>query len=777
MNTRIYSLISAAVLPFALFSCMKDADVILDQQPAPLVTIQAAIPSSSPATKIAPITPESGVGLDWTWESGDKIAVGAGETLSVFDIRSGFEPQNASFIGKQVNGDVFNILYPGTGTVADLEALSFADQYQTGIDAKDHLKYYALLENVNEYKSFEFSSTWAQEHGGALKQGGVLRFNLTLPAETAVVTSVSLKADKPIFHTGNVADALSDELVVNIAEGTLDADKTLVAWMTTSWFNDVIPAGTELSVTVGAGESNWVSSFTVATEKAIQGGAVNTITLGADTWASAGRYAEGSGTEEDPWIIKTPSQLASVGEDLVSQEMRYFKLAADIDLSGIEWVPYNTVEPYDKYLYFDGDGHTISNLTITEGAVYASFAGVLYGTIKDVVFTKASIVAGEGNKSGIIAGYVGTADAFTPCLIENVEVKNSSITAARSMGAFVGQVATADAVFKNCRVSNTTVTQTATSTSHAGGFVGYVQAAASFDNCSTDAAVTGTEFTGGFAGYIGKGTFTNCWASGQVSGTKHVGGFVGKSESPTVTACWYDGPEVSASASGSNQSGGFVGYAAKFVGSYQECYVKNAAIKMSAGQRIGGFVGQADLGNTFLKCYVQNVTIEGGQDSGGFVGYHNADASGTSGGTHQCYVDGGSITAGGNEVGGFVGYIDKSVIKNCFTTMDVDGADKASIGGFIGIAKKNMTVQYCYAAGNVQGTSSPVGAFVGKVDGALASTHINACIAWNATLPFAGQTVNGDVSGNYAGTDGTLAEQAKALAWDPDIWNFSATLK
>ena len=190
-------------------------------------------------------------------------------------------------------------------------------------------------------------------------------------------------------------------------------------------------------------------------------------------------------------------------------------------------------------------------------------------------------------------------------------------------------------------------------------------------------------------------------------------------------------------------------------------------------------MGQADLGTTFTKCYVKDVTITAGTNSAGFVGvdYATPGTAVPGSGIYQCYVDGGSITATAANVGGFAGYPEKATILNCFSTMDVNGASYAAIGGFIGICKAVVTVQYCYSAGNVTGTGANIGAFVGNVDGAD-TTHINSCIGWNDTLEFAGKIKAGcDVSGNYCGKEGTISYQAFLLGWDPEIWDFSAKLK
>lgn len=741
MKTRIHTFLSIAVLPFALFSCMKEFRSELPA-PEPLITISATIPGP---TKVEAV--DADAGLDWNWQAGDQVAVLSGENVSVFDIRSGFGPKEASFLGKEIQGQNFTILYPGNCTsIADLEGISLAEQMQTGIDSKAHLKYFAALEGLSDYKQFSFSS-----ESGTLRQCGVLRFQLTLPEETVSVSRISLKAGEPVFHNGNAADALSDELAVSIGDGELGTDKTITAWMNTSWFDDVIPAETPLTLSVNAGEFNWVYDITSAADKTIRSGFVNKLTVAdASVWATGGRYADGDGTEENPWQIKTAKQLSIMREDLVSKEMRYFKLVADIDMAGMDWKPLNNADPYDKYLNFDGGGHTLYNLTVGEDVAYPSFAGVLYGTIKDVTFTDA-VINGGANKSGVVAGYMGTAQNYTANLISGVVVKNATVTASRHVGALVGQVATGDNTIADSHVL--------------GG------------------SVTGEEFTAGFAGYIQEATVTGCSSNAAVSGTKHVGGFVGKTETPVFTDCRYEGGTVSVSATGNNQSGGFVGYAAKVddVGAtFVDCYVKGASLKMSVGQRIGGFVGQADLGTTFFKCYVKDATIEAGQNSAGFVGvdYANTGEKVPGGGIYQCYVEGGSLTASGQNCSGFAGYPEKAVILNCFTTMDVEGGNYAAIGGFIGISKNSVTVQYCYSAGAVNGTNAAtLGAFVGNADGNN-TTHINSCIGWSSTLPFAGKIKSGcDVSNNYCGTEGTISYQAAALGWDPAIWDFSAKLK
>lgn len=769
MKTRIYTLLSIAVLPFVLFSCIKEKQFDL---PAPgnLVEVRATIADN--LTKVVAADAENGI--DWNWAAGDQIGIAAGDKLNIFAIRSGFGPKEASFVGKEITGEKYNITYPAI-SAADMAALKLDGQTQTGNGSKEHLQYFALLEDVADYSEFAFSP-----EAEKFRQCGVLHFSLVLPAEATVVNRVILRSNSAIFHTGNAEDALSEELSLGIMEGTVGSDHTFEAWMTTSWFEDAIPAGTSLVVNVIAGDFNWVADITPTVNKAIKPGYVNNAKVeDASLWANASRYADGEGTEENPWQIKTAKQLMCVHEDMVEEQITYYVLIADIDLTGYEWVPLNYASPYKKYIHFDGQGHTISNLTITQPIGYASFAGVLYGTLQNVTFNNASINAG-GNKSGVVAGYMGTSNAFIPSVAKNVTVKNSFVTATTSCGGFVGQTGSANSTFENCHVINTTVNHTGSSNYHVGGFVGRAQQAGTYTDCSAEATVTGTQFVGGFAGYIEKGTYTRCFSTSTPTGSIDVGGFVGKADVGTLVDCYYAGPKVSATKTSDDaRCGGFIGFASTVSAgssSFTGCYVKDAVVDAAQGYRAGGFAGQVAAGNGLTKCYVQNATINAGFYAGGFVAVDYTQ------GINQCYVDGGTLNSTGvgktdDGVGaaGFVAYTDGATIRNCFTTMAIPG-DWDGIGGFFAYAKKNTVIQYCYADCAIESTGDPVGIFGAYVDD-QDGIQINSCIGWSDTLPFIGWEWGGVVSDNYCGKTGTISSQAASMGWDPAIWNFNATLR
>ena len=80
---------------------------------------------------------------------------------------------------------------------------------------------------------------------------------------------------------------------------------------------------------------------------------------------------EGKGTQEDPYLIKTPEEL-----QMQNVSTAYYKLANDIDASQIE-----NYTPGIFYGTFDGDNHTISNLTIKSSSKYTGLFKENGGTI------------------------------------------------------------------------------------------------------------------------------------------------------------------------------------------------------------------------------------------------------------------------------------------------------------------------------------------------------------------------------------------------------------
>lgn len=101
-------------------------------------------------------------------------------------------------------------------------------------------------------------------------------------------------------------------------------------------------------------------------------GFVSTVKHCADGNTNA-PMAGGSGTKDDPYQIATAEQLDAIHDWPTAT---YYVLVNDIDLSGIEWVPYS------GYINFDGQGHTVSNLTITGTNINSRVNVGMFGGLK-----------------------------------------------------------------------------------------------------------------------------------------------------------------------------------------------------------------------------------------------------------------------------------------------------------------------------------------------------------------------------------------------------------
>ena len=208
-------------------------------------------------------------------------------------------------------------------------------------------------------------------------------------------------------------------------------------------------------------------------------------------------------------LLKVQDYLSNKSDSEVNALTGYtLTLENDIDLFWIaNWQGLITNKNRSFDLNFDGQGHTIRNLTITDGTGFIDHFGCtgagdgisneiktdskgnryqVHGnyTFKNVVFDKANVVnlntdtgnLGKGNCAGVVTGSTLGLD------LEGVTVKNSSVEAYKWVGGLAGYLTgvTEGAanpkfdyqfqhVIKDCHVINTTV-----KARHyrAGGFIG-----------------------------------------------------------------------------------------------------------------------------------------------------------------------------------------------------------------------------------------------------------------------------------------------------------------
>lgn len=187
-------------------------------------------------------------------------------------------------------------------------------------------------------------------------------------------------------------------------------------------------------------------------------------TLWAQTYYSidiyADSYAGGDGSKTNPYEIATAEQLAKLARDVnngnTSQAFldKYFKLTADIDLSGGIWMPigkyYN--KGYgngDNRLFFgkfDGNGHVIKNMHIQWEGTEAWSAWGLFSTLQGASSTNLTTVTnliienatvekkpgfkpyGPGYKVGVVAGEIYSNTELSNIIIRGSEIKDNDET-------------------------------------------------------------------------------------------------------------------------------------------------------------------------------------------------------------------------------------------------------------------------------------------------------------------------------------------------------------
>ncbi|MBR5564013.1 MAG: hypothetical protein IKW11_07280 [Bacteroidales bacterium] len=459
----------------------------------------------------------------------------------------------------------------------------------------------------------------------------------------------------------------------------------------------------------------------------------------------------GDGSQERPFVIDNAARLEefmNVYKDAAQPADKnkfkfYACMIADVDASEIKWTPLNASGSFYKAIDFDGKGHTISNLTAS--GTYASFAGVLYGSVRNVTFSNATINGGSAN-CGVVAGFLGTNGLPGSC--ENVVVTNSTVTGTRYVGGFAGVARTTGNV-TGCRVENTTLT----STSYIAGFAAYVDLGsedkydvpAIFKDCHvSDVTINqnnttgGDIYTAGFVGFTSYGSsFIDCSVKATIIANKNnaadktlndVGGFLGRSASTMGPTCInshvLEGTTITAKAT---RVGGFVGYS-EVATTYNGC--SSAAVITNAGNYTGGFAGQACGSSMFKECSASgNVT--GAQQTGGFIGYaENAsftDSKFEKGAVTSTY------TGKTGHSAGFCGYATKGVSFNgCLVeNATVSAPTGQRIGGFVGQlgasynAANNITLSQCGVKETAVTGSTNTGGFVGVQYEAIDRSYVS----------------------------------------------------
>ena len=273
-----------------------------------------------------------------------------------------------------------------------------------------------------------------------------------------------------------------------------------------------------------AWDTVWVTTDSGYPELYFEKKSDNTIWSGEadNSWSK-----NGSGTQEDPYLIYTAEQLFSVaGADLASTSGKYFKLQNDIYLNDVtdekwyknkgnkQWITTFDMNVQAKFSgIFDGNGYTVYGLyydlkSVSGGSIVCGlFPKIFYGAeIRRLNVDKAYIYADPGITQEVYAS------------------------------AIIGFTADSEIKVEKCYVGKDVHINTV----FAGGFLGGMGAwsasnTVTIDSCAFVGSIAGTRY-GGFAGNIWAGSVyvKNSFTSAKRGGFITWGGSSGYSESSYV---------------------------------------------------------------------------------------------------------------------------------------------------------------------------------------------------------------------------------------------------
>ena len=265
-----------------------------------------------------------------------------------------------------------------------------------------------------------------------------------------------------------------------------------------------------------------------------QAGEEYTYTVSLAAAEDPGYTIEGDGS----YTVTTAEGLKNIAE-LVNGGKTDINITLDknIDLTGKEWTPIGTSFGNSYTGTFDGNGKTITGLTVTGSDRYTGLFGYINsgGKVMNVVLEDVQITS--DNSSGSVGGVTGNSWGT----IENCSV-SGSVSGTTFAGGVVGSQ-------WGGSITGCNSSATVNGEAYAGGIAGETNSGASLTGCYATGDVTvendGTNnsHAGGVVGYNGGGTLTACYATGSVtgsgSGTIYVGGVTGSNNLGTLTACYH----------------------------------------------------------------------------------------------------------------------------------------------------------------------------------------------------------------------------------------------
>ena len=317
-------------------------------------------------------------------------------------------------------------------------------------------------------------------------------------------------------------------------------------------------------------------------------------------------YLEGTGTQEDPYLITdkqawkiVASMLENEGENF---EGKYLKVTNDFTIAGN--IKLGTSKTYFAG-NFDGDGHTITyNMSFSSGEANQGLFGQTAGTsvIKNLK------VAGTMNTERTTDANIGCIVGVNRGVVQNCESSVVVTAKGYKIGGIVGT--SVGGSILDCTF-NGSITSTSTATGNTdhgiGGIVGYINPdkVSVVDNCINEGSIT--------------------------TGSTQVGGIVGLSKGANavrhqISECINKGNIISTASVNSTTNEGVAGIIGMAIYTNVTNCENSGNITAKSSSQVAGIVGKCCEYSTITNC-VNKGTIIGLNQVGGISGRHVGNVS------------------------------------------------------------------------------------------------------------------------------------------------------
>lgn len=760
------TLLIIAAMAAAFVSCQKETPKT--ENPAPEVTPEVTF---SEVTFEASFSPVTKVALDQ--ETG-KVSWTEGDAISIFDGVS-----NVRAVASEISADGKSAKFKAT--VASAETYYAVFPYSEANTFSE-----AVIGAAGATLPSQ-DGTFAQAHAAAAVTSAAdesFHFQniLSLIAFSTERTDIGLveiagNGGEALAGAGSIAfSAEGDATFTQAAEGS--SVLVGIAKQPGTYFVGVTPAALTSGFTIKFYENEAKEADLIGVM-----GSTKKLDIAENKIVSLGKLEDhyglsGAGSEADPWLIRCAYDLNLMRDKKAAQDTlttEFYKMTRDIDLSSFEnWEPIDTRNAA-YYINFDGQDHTVKNLTITSGARYPSLFGLACGTIKNLNFEDCNVATASKTPVGVMCGWIGNnGGTLNKVVIDNISFKNCAVSSTAAGAATVGMgilsgcaghATISNIKAEECSVNNKTNSGNVDGNkeSWTGGIVGGTYAVA-FENCSFKGDVKSINNNRNTGGIVGKAmilsttkassTFDKCSFEGSVSSAADlVGGIVAWNGGGFIKDCSFKGTfnaggaGLGTAATTYSYSGGIAGYVTSGVSlEISGCSFEGTATV--SGKVFGCILGQNSATTTTISnCTVKNTTVTAGQFVGGITGYDQqgtftvsncsveADitvtcAAGTSGGSIVGGILGqsqagnvtiekcshvGTLSALSDNAGGIAGNTNtaaKVTITKCFHKGNITG--RQNVGGIVGMNKAPSTITNCYSADGLLKSTTYVGGITGE---------------------------------------------------------------